>query len=53
MNNCNCNEKEEEWEFDKGLGCWYVQRECEPCGYYWEGPYYHWDDPDKRGNTLE
>ncbi|GIO76807.1 hypothetical protein J6TS7_04170 [Paenibacillus dendritiformis] len=48
MTNCNCLGKEEEWHFDDDLGCWYVCRECEECGYYWEGPYYHLDDPELR-----
>lgn len=36
--NCKCEKKKEEWSFDKSLGCWYVERICEYCNYYWEGP---------------
>lgn len=53
INNCTCTDKHEEWNFDKSLGCWYVERECLECEYYWEGPYYLYDDPEKLGSTLE
>lgn len=38
--NCECLKEVEEWSFEKQLGCWYVVRECDTCGYYWEGPDY-------------
>lgn len=50
---CSCSSKEQEWQWDKSLGCWYVTRECETCEYYWEGPNYLYDDPNRLGNTLE
>ncbi|MCW3793914.1 hypothetical protein OM416_20175 [Paenibacillus sp. LS1] len=53
VTNCTCSDKNEEWNFDVSLGCWYVERECQQCEYYWEGPYYLYDDPNIRGNTLE
>ncbi|MFX3643294.1 MAG: hypothetical protein ACE3L7_32380 [Candidatus Pristimantibacillus sp.] len=53
VTNCTCSDKYEEWNFDVSLGCWYVERECQQCEYYWEGPCYHYDDPNIRGNTLE
>lgn len=36
--NCICPNKTEEWQFDRELGCWYANRECGNCEYYWEGP---------------
>ncbi|MGO4695497.1 hypothetical protein AB4Z50_14590 [Paenibacillus sp. 2TAB26] len=50
---CDCSGKVETRDFDKGLGCWYVTRECEPCEYYWEGPIYMYDDPARFGSTQE
>lgn len=43
--NCDCTKKEEEWFYDKKLGCWYAIRECTPCYYYWEGPDYSRTNP--------
>ncbi|KGP77700.1 hypothetical protein P364_0132000 [Paenibacillus sp. MAEPY2] len=53
VTDCSCSDKQQEWTFDQSLGCWYVERECERCEYYWEGPVYLYDDPNKLGNTLE
>ncbi|QQZ64475.1 hypothetical protein JI735_34105 (plasmid) [Paenibacillus sonchi] len=36
--NCFCKTKEEDWTYDRELGCWYVIRTCDTCSYYWEGP---------------
>lgn len=38
LTNCQCKTKYENWTFDRELGCWYVERECEKCKYYFEGP---------------
>lgn len=46
--NCSCEDKQEEWDYDEGLGCWYVSRECDRCEYYWEGPLYIHEDPDRK-----
>ncbi|WP_337035152.1 hypothetical protein [Paenibacillus illinoisensis] len=53
VTDCDCSDKYQEWSWDESLGCWYVERECERCEYYWEGPMYLYDDPDKLGNTLD
>lgn len=53
VTDCDCTDKSEEWNFDHSLGCWYVERECERCEYYWEGPFFLYDDPNQLGNTLE
>lgn len=36
--NCSCPGKNEEWHYERELGCWYAIRDCEGCEYYWEGP---------------
>lgn len=36
--NCKCVGKDEQWHFDRQLGCWYVERNCDECSYYFEGP---------------
>lgn len=46
--NCSCEDKQEEWDYDEGLGCWYVSRECDRCEYYWEGPLYIHEDPGRK-----
>lgn len=51
MNNCSCLDKAEDHFWEEDLGCWYVTRECEDCGYYWEGPIAEYDDPEQYGVT--
>lgn len=38
LTNCKCLSKDEQWTYDQTLGCWYVERNCNSCNYYWEGP---------------